>query len=68
MAQKATVDLAGMSAKKYVTGGPHLWVSCLLQEKGVISTNRIWEEYLRDQNTPKQLIPTKNFLKDVILF
>ena len=42
------VDLVAFSTKKYVTGGPHLWVSSLLHEKGSISTNRIWEEFLRD--------------------
>ena len=67
MAQKAGEKLAGMSAKKYVTGGPHLWVSTLLHEKGCLSSNRIWEEFLRDQTIQKQMIPSKTFLKDRIL-
>ena len=58
----------GMSAKKYVTGGPHLWVSTLLHEKGSLSSGRIWEEFLRDKTTPRKLIPSKKFLKDRILY
>ena len=58
----------GLSAKKYVTGGPHLWVSTLLHEKGCLSTARIWEEFLRDKNTPNNLIHSKTFLKDKILY
>ena len=57
-----------MSAKKYVIGGPHLWVSTLLHEKGNLSTNRIWEEFLRDQTTSNKVIPSKSFLKNRILF
>ena len=72
MASKAKASAATavevFSTKKYVTGGPHLWVSGLLQEKGCLSTNRIWEEFLRDQDTPNKLIPSKSFLKRKILF
>ena len=57
-----------LSKRKYVTGGPQLWVSSLLHEKGSLSTNRIWEEFLRDQSTPNTLIPSKSFLKTRILF
>ena len=32
-----------------------------------MSSNRIWEEFLRDQTTPKTLIPSKSFLKARIL-
>ena len=44
-AAKEAAATAGMSAKKYVTGGPQLWVSTLLHEKGSMSTTRIWEEF-----------------------
>ena len=54
--------------RKYVTGGPHLWVATLLHEKGTMSTNRIWEEYKRDTATPDDLIKSKSFLKNKILF
>ena len=69
MASKAAASgqLATMSAKKYVTGGHQLWVSSLLHEKGAVSTNRIWEEFLRDQGTPRALIPSKSFLKHRVL-
>ena len=69
MATKAGKKLAlGMSKKQYVTGGPHLWVATLLHEKGSLSSNRIWEEFLRDQTTPNQVIPSKSFLKNKVLF
>ena len=32
-----------------------------------MSSNRIWEEFLRDQTTPNSLIPNKSFLKERIL-
>ena len=48
-------------------GGPHLWVSTLLHEKGSLSSNRIWEEFLRDQDETKPEIPSKSFLKGRIL-
>ena len=72
MAQKAsqTASKAAqeiLSKKKYVTGGPCLWVSTLLHEKGCLSTNRIWEEFLRDEQTTKDMIPSKSFLKSKIL-
>ena len=56
------------TVKKYVTGGPHLWVSTLLHEKGSLSTDRIWEEFLRDKTVSKELINSKSFLKSRILF
>ena len=64
---KEAAAAVGMSAKKYVTGGPHLWVSTILHEKGSLSTTRIWEEFLRDKSTPNTLIPSKTFLKERIL-
>ena len=53
--------------KRHVTTGPQLWVANLLHEKGNFSTQRIWEEFLRDQTTPNSLIPSKSFLKERIL-
>ena len=46
--QVSTELVDALTKKRYVTGGPHLWVSTLLHEKGSLSSNRIWEEYLRD--------------------
>ena len=63
----STEVIETFTKKQYVTGGPHLWVSTLLHEKGNMSTNRIWEEYLRDQTIAKSMIPTKSFLKNRIL-
>ena len=50
-----------------VSTGPQLWVSCLLNAKGALSTNRIWEEYTRDSKVDKELIPTKSYLKNSVL-
>ena len=50
-----------------VSTGPQLWVSCLLNNKGALSTNRIWEEYTRDSKVSKDLIPTKSYLKNSVL-
>jgi len=55
------------SRKHLVTGGPCLWVSKLLHTRGPLSANRIWEEYLKDQNVEKDLIKSKSYLKDKIL-
>ena len=54
--KKLTTELVELSKKKYVQGGPHLWVSTLLHEKGSMSSNRIWEEFIRDTTTPNELI------------
>ena len=57
-----------VSQNKFVTDGPHLWVSSLLQKRGSISGNKIWEEYQKDLvvcNTG--LIASKTKLKDNIL-
>ena len=66
-AKIVTATLETMTKKKYVTGGPHLWVSVLLHEKGNMSSNRIWEEFLRDQTVPNSMIASKSFLKNRIL-
>jgi hypothetical protein len=57
-----------VSSKKYVTDGPQLWVSKLLHLRGAVSSNKIWEEYLKDTTLEdKDLIKSKNFLKDRVL-
>jgi hypothetical protein len=50
-----------------VTGGPSLWVSKLLHQKGCISTSKIWEEYQKDLTVDRKLIKSKNYLKERIL-
>ena len=65
--EAATAVATGLTSKKYVMGGPQLWVSTLLHEKGALSTNRIYEEFLRDKETPNRMIPSKTFLKNRIL-
>ena len=42
------------SKKKYVTSGAHLWVSLTLYKRGILTSNRLWDEYTRD----KQVYPT----------
>jgi hypothetical protein len=56
-----------ITTNKYVAHGPHLWVSKLLYNKGTISSNRIWEEFQKDQVVDKELISSKSFLKNRIL-
>ena len=73
--QKATIDVVEETARRFVKGGPHLWVSQTLYHKGAMSTNAIWDEYQRDRSPkldsegkPSQdLIPSKTFLKERIL-
>ena len=53
-----------VSSKRYVTEGPHLWVSKLLHLRGTISTNLIWEEYKKDNTLEdKDMIRSKTWLK-----
>ena len=33
-----------------------------------MSTSRIWEEFLRDKATPNEMIPSKTFLKNRVLY
>ena len=57
-----------VSSKRYVTEGPHLWISKLLHLRGSISTNKIWEEYQKDNTVEDQsMIKSKTFLKQNIL-
>ena len=67
VSNKVTTELVELTAKKYVRGGPHLWISTLLHEKGAMSTNRIWEEFLRDTTVPNSVIQSKSFLKSRVL-
>ena len=54
--------------KKYVRGGPHLYVSKLLHTHGPIGSTKIWEEYLKDNTViDSELIKSKNHLKARIL-
>ena len=56
-------------------GGPHLWVTQVLYKKGCITTNGIWDEYVRDfsekydhkGNANPNLINSKSSLKDRVL-
>lgn len=50
-----------------VRSGPSLWVSRLLHEQGPISTNKIWDEFLKDHTVSKDLIKSKTYLKDRII-
>ncbi len=61
---KTTVELS----KKYVRDGPHLWVSKILHTKGAISSNRIWEEFLKDPTVERKLINSKSYLKARVLY
>ena len=54
-------------SEKFVRQGPHLWVSKLLHQRGPLSTNKIWEEFIKDSTVEKDLIKSKSFLKERIL-
>jgi hypothetical protein len=56
------------SKEKYVRLGPQLWVSKLLHQRGPLSSKKIWEEFIKDPSVEKDLIKSKNFLKDRILY
>ena len=47
----------------YVRGGPHLWVSKLLYQRGALSSRKIWDEFVKDPSVEKDLITSKTFLK-----
>ena len=62
---KKVIDV---STKRYVTDGPQLWVSSILYLRGQISTNKIWEEYQKDDKIEdRNMISSKTFLKRKIL-
>ena len=57
-----------VSTKRWVVDGPHLWVSQLLHLRGQISTNKIWEEYQKDNTLEDHsIIKSKAYLKQKIL-
>lgn len=57
-----------VSNKGVVRDGPHLWVSKLLQTKGPMSSKKIWEEFLKDPTVSKDIIKSRSFLKERILY
>lgn len=71
-AQEVVMDVV---ARAYIKGGPHLWVAQTLYKKGCLSSNKLWDEYVRDHqakvdhkgNPSKDLIQSKSFLKERIL-
>ncbi len=65
-AASGVIDVA--SQKHFVRDGPHLWVSKLLHERGCLSAKKIWEEYLKDDSVDKDLLKSKTFLKNRILY
>ena len=42
-------------------------MSKLLHQRGALSTNKIWEEFIKDASVEKDLIKSKSFLKERIL-
>lgn len=65
---KAAGQVVEIVSEKYVREGPHLWVSKLLHQRGPLSSKKIWEEFIKDPSVEKDLIKSKNFLKDRILY
>jgi len=59
-----TVDIV---SERFVRQGAQLWVSKLLHQRGPLSSKKIWEEFVKDSTVEKELIKSKNFLKERIL-
>ena len=55
-------------SQRYVREGPHLWVSKLLHQRGTLSSKKIWEEFIKDPSVEKDVIKSKHFLKERILY
>lgn len=54
--------------KFYITSGPHLYVSKLLNSQGPLTGNQIWNLYLKDAEALKtKELSSKNYLKKTIL-
>jgi len=52
----------------FVMGGPHLYISQLLNRKGHLTSKQIWYEYTRDREARKnKILPSKTYLKQKIL-
>ncbi len=52
----------------YVTDGPHLYVSILLNRKGPLTAKQIWREYQKDEDAKaKDLFSSLTYLKQTIL-
>ena len=65
-ALKPAITKKTANGRVLVTGGPQLWISCLLHNKGALSTNRIWEEFIRDNKVDKNLFKSKTYLKEIL--
>lgn len=39
--------------KRFVTGGPFLWISKMLQEKGPLTRRELWTLYQRDKDVDR---------------
>jgi len=58
----------GEKQRFYVTDGPHLYVSILLNRKGPLTAKQIWREYQKDDEAKaKKLLPSLTYLKQTIL-
>lgn len=54
--------------KYYVTGGPQLYISTLLNKRGALTTKQMWFEYTRDSEAvEKNLLPSLTYLKTKIV-
>ena len=65
-AAERIVDIT--SQKGVVRQGAHLWVAKLLHQRGPLTANKIWEEFIKDPSVEKDLIKSKHFLKERILY
>lgn len=43
--------------KHFITGGPYLWISTLLYERGPLTRREIWTVYSRDSTIDKTDVP-----------
>ena len=52
----------------YVTSGPHLYISKMLNQKGALSVKEIWHEYTRDQQAKTdEVLRSLTYLKQKII-
>lgn len=67
--EAATETIAApKKAKKYVTQGPHLYVSMMLNRKAPLTAQQIWNEFQKDNEAKEaDILKSKTYLKRKIL-
>lgn len=50
--------------QNFVTGGPYLWISRLLHERGPLTRKEMWALYQRDQGIDREDVPIRSKFRD----